>query len=72
MVEDIAEMVREKQLTFFYEMHDFDDFSHALKTAMEPFRMRKLILYMDFPDRLKEHDALEPECYEKFEAPFVA
>lgn len=72
MIEDIASMIREKQLTFFYEMCDFDDFPHALSQALEPFRLRKLILYMDYPDRFKEHDAIAPERYEKFEAPFVA
>jgi hypothetical protein len=65
-------MIREKQLTLFYEMHDFDDFSYAMDQALEPFRLRKLILYMDYPDRFKEHDAIDQERYEMFEAPFVA
>lgn len=72
MIEDIASMIRRKQLTFFYEMHDFDDFSHALSEALQPFRLRKPILYMDHPDRFEEHDAMEEEKYEHFEAPFVA
>lgn len=69
MIEDIANMIREKQLTFFYEMHDFDDFSYALKQATEPFRFRKLVLYMDHPDRFEEHDALLPRDYAQFQYP---
>ena len=71
MIDDISNMIREKQLTFFYEMHDFDDFSHALKSSLEPFRLRKLILFMDYPDRFKEHDAIDDEQYEKFEGSFA-
>ena len=71
MIEDISKMIRAKQLTFFYEMHDFDDFQYALKQATEPFRFRKLVLYMDHPDRLKEHDALDERHYLKFQHPVV-
>ena len=72
MIENIATMIREKHLTFFYEMHDFDDFSHALKQAVEPFRLRKLVLYMDYPDRFKEHDTLEPDRYQQFEGSLLS
>ena len=71
MISDIARMIRDQQLSFFYEMHDFDDFEYALKKATEPFRLRKVLLNMDYPDRMKEHDALNPEDYFKFEAPVV-
>jgi mitochondrial enoyl-[acyl-carrier protein] reductase / trans-2-enoyl-CoA reductase len=68
MLADIARMVLEDKLSFFFEMHDFDDFSHALASSMQPFRLRKTLLNMDYPDRLAEHDALPAQAYERFSA----
>ena len=68
MINEITDMILTDKLSFFYEMHDFDDFSHALQTSMQPFRLRKTVLNMDYPDRLAEHDALSEEDYYKFEA----
>lgn len=67
MLIELSNMVRENKLTFFYEMHDFDDFEHALKKSQEAFRMRKVLLNFDYPDRLKEHDKKKEEEYEVFE-----
>ena len=67
MMADLARMVRTKKLTLFYELHDFDDFTHALRRAEQPFRMRKVVLNIDAPDRLKEHDAKLDKEYDIFE-----
>lgn len=69
MIEDLASMIRGKQLSFLYELHDFDDFHYALAKSQEPFRLRKVVLNMDYPDRMKEHDKLTAEDYKIFEAP---
>jgi trans-2-enoyl-CoA reductase len=71
MLSDIAGMVRDQKLSFFYEMHDFDDFPHALTKSQESFRLRKVVLNMDYPDRMKEHDARPESDYEIFEAPVM-
>lgn len=69
MYDEITAMIQNKKLSFFFEMHDFDDFAHALKKSQEPFRLRKVVLNLDYPDRLKEHDARPASDYEVFEAP---
>lgn len=69
MIDDISEMIREDKLQFHYVLHDFDDFGYALKTAMEPFNFRKIVLNMDFPDRFAEHDARPVADYEVFQSP---
>ena len=57
MIDEVVKMIRNDQLSFFYELYDFDDFSYALQQASEPFKFRKVILQMDYPDRLAEHDS---------------
>lgn len=69
MLADISKMIMDHKLTYFFEMHDMDDFQYALKQAQEPFHFRKVVLNIDFPDRLAEHDALPASAYEVFEAP---
>lgn len=64
MINEIAEMVKAEELTLFYELHDFDDFNYALKSSMEPYRLRKVVLNMDYPDRLAEHDSMDPREYD--------
>lgn len=71
MLNHIADQVRAKQLSFFYRMHDLDDFDFALQRATEPFQDRKVVLNLDYPDRFKEHDALDKDAYWPFEAPMV-
>lgn len=44
MMEDIVEMIRSKQLSFFYDLHDFKDFHKALGKSFEPFGIQKIIL----------------------------
>ncbi len=51
MLHDIAGMIRDKKLSFQFELHDFDDFDFALKKSQESFRLRKVVLNMDYPDR---------------------
>mmetsp|Transcript_17214 Transcript_17214/g.28810 ORF Transcript_17214/g.28810 Transcript_17214/m.28810 type:complete len:382 (-) Transcript_17214:193-1338(-) len=68
MLEDISGWIREKQLCYFTSLHDFDDFKYALETSTVPYERRKIVLNMDFPDRMAEHDALTAKDYEKFEA----
>ena len=67
MLRDIAAMVREKKLTLFYEIHDFDDFDHALRRSLEPFGMRKVVLDMQYGDSLKVHDAKSDKDYVMFQ-----
>jgi mitochondrial enoyl-[acyl-carrier protein] reductase / trans-2-enoyl-CoA reductase len=69
MINDIVNMIRMKQLAFFYEMHDFDDFDYALEKSTEPFLLRKIVLDLDHPDRLAEHDKrmMKRRHYFKFE-----
>ena len=71
MLESICELIRKDQLTFFFEMHDFDDFHHALKVSLESFSLRKVVLNLDYPDRMAEHDSKTAEDYWQFEAPVV-
>ena len=68
MITDIVNMIRDKQLAFFFEVHDFDDFHYALNKSAESYQLRKVVLNLDFPDRLKEHDERNPDDYFVFEA----
>eukprot|EP01041_Mallomonas_annulata_P003834 gene3836-7637_t len=71
MLTDISNMIRDKKLSFLFEMHDFDDFNYALEKSQEPCRLRKVVLNMDYPDRLKEHDARPADDYFVFETTVV-
>jgi trans-2-enoyl-CoA reductase len=71
MIDYIAELIRTDKLTFFFETHDLDDFRHVLKVYSESYNFRKIILDLDYPDRLAEHDAKTAEEYWHFEAPVV-
>jgi trans-2-enoyl-CoA reductase len=51
MIDEICGMIRDRQLSYHFELHDFDDFNHALKKSQESFRLRKVVLNMDYPDR---------------------
>eukprot|EP00604_Paraphysomonas_vestita_P003183 CAMPEP_0174821222 /NCGR_PEP_ID=MMETSP1107-20130205/6070_1 /TAXON_ID=36770 /ORGANISM="Paraphysomonas vestita, Strain GFlagA" /LENGTH=325 /DNA_ID=CAMNT_0016038017 /DNA_START=188 /DNA_END=1165 /DNA_ORIENTATION=- len=74
MLEDLAGWIREERLTLFTELHDFDDFDWALKRALLPYSFRKIVLNMDYPDRMAQHDylsstpELKNEHYFRFEA----
>jgi len=67
MVSDLATAVRANKLTQFFHEHDFDDFEHALAQSLRPWQWRKVVLRMDHPDRLAEHDALPADAYAAFE-----
>ena len=67
---DIFDMVRSGALKSLYEEHDLDDFSYALCRSEDPSTSRKVILRMDFPDRLAEHDAKPDAEYEVFQASY--
>lgn len=71
MLDYITELIRTDKLTFFYEMHDFDDFAHAFKTSSDSFNLRKVVLNLNYPDRFAEHDKKTTEDYWHFEAPVV-
>jgi len=71
MLSEIAHMIRCKTLTAFHEVHDFDDIGYALEKAMEPNSIRKVILNLNFPDRLLEHDKLPKESFSVFETTTV-
>lgn len=70
MLEDLAGWVRQEQLSLFLEMHDFDDFSYALDKSQLPFRKRKIVLNMDYPDRMKQHDELAKDMERNYTFPF--
>jgi len=71
MINDIADLIRTNKLSFFFELHDFDDFDYALKTHLEPHKFRKVVLNMDYPDRFKEHDAKSDSDYFVFDTSTV-
>eukprot|EP01035_Chromulina_nebulosa_P024978 gene24978-32547_t len=66
---EISQLIRENKLIFFYELHDFDDFYYALEKSSEPYRLRKVVLNVDYPDRFKEHDSKPESDYSIFDAP---
>lgn len=74
MLEDLAGWIREERLTLFTELHDFDDFDWALKKALQPHTLRKVVLNIDYPDRMAAHDLLSSTAelktkhYNRFEA----
>jgi trans-2-enoyl-CoA reductase len=74
LLADVARLVREKKLTLFYELHDFDDYAHALNKALEPglsAKFRKVLLNIDHPDRLAEHDSRKDVDYKVFDVGIV-
>jgi trans-2-enoyl-CoA reductase len=74
ILSELSQLVREKKLTFFYELYDFDDFNTALKKSTETrpaVGLRKVVLNIDHPDRLAEHDARSEKDYDVFEAGVV-
>jgi hypothetical protein len=71
MFEDIISSIRREQLMFFFELHDLDDFQYALSRSQEKFYLRKVVLSLDYPDRMKEHDKKTKEDYEMFETTVV-
>ena len=71
MINDIASIIRKNKLNLLYELHDFDDFQYALERSLEPFGLRKVVLSMDYPDRLKEHDARPSSDYWVFQTDTV-
>ena len=42
MYSDILKQVEESKLSYFFELHDFDDFDYALTRSQEPFMFRKV------------------------------
>ncbi len=71
MMAALIAMIRARELTLFTQLHDFDDFSHALSLHMAPYQLRKVVLRVAFPDRMAEHDALPSDAYEVFETDTV-
>lgn len=71
MINEVAKMIAERKLSFFYEMHDLDDFYYALERSTEHFNFRKVVLNNDYPDRMKEHDERNSKEYEVFETGVV-
>lgn len=71
MLANLASMIRNHELTLFTALHDFDDFDHALEVHMTPFQLRKVVLLIDFPDRMQEHDSRPESDYSVFETDTV-
>ena len=65
MLTDLQQYIKDDLLSYPFELHDFDDFDHALKKSQESFKLRKVVLNMDYPDRLAEHDALKSDDYDR-------
>ena len=80
MMNDICNMIREHKLSNFTIEHDIDDFDWALKQAVSssssrssiaPWGVnRKILLNLNPPDRMKEHDAMNEERYSIFETDY--
>lgn len=70
MIEDIAGWIKQNEFNLFMELHDFDDFQYALEKSMLPHRFRKIVLNMDYPDRMAELDmkSENPKNFEIFDA----
>lgn len=66
MLEDLAGWVKQEQLSLFLELHDFDDFHYALERSLLPNRRRKVVLNMDYPDRMAQHDELAKDKEENY------
>lgn len=69
MFDEIAALIKDGQLAYFFELHDMDDFDYALKRATTPYTFRKVVLDMNFPDRMAEHDQLTEWDYSHFKYP---
>ena len=70
MFGEIAASIREHKLSMFFQEHDFDDFDWAHKTSADQYALRKVVLRMDHPDRMAEHDALGDDAYYVFETDY--
>lgn len=44
MLDDIIDMIKQQNLVFFIEVHDFSWFNHALDTSLLPQYDRKIVL----------------------------
>lgn len=44
MLDQVTELIRNKKLTLFLQTHKFSEIHHALKTLMEPYNDRKIVL----------------------------
>ena len=54
ILNDLSHMVINKQLSLFFDIHDFDDIAYALtRPKKNPHNMRKLMMCMDYPHKLK-------------------
>lgn len=71
MIAELAALIRESKLASFHELHDLDDIAYAIESAQEPNRLRKVVLNLNFPDRLAEHDAIPSEKYWVFDTTTV-
>jgi hypothetical protein len=71
MYKELVGYIREKKLSFFFESIDLDDFAYALEKSTESFRFRKVVLNVNYPDRLKEHDSRPESDYKVFDTTTV-
>jgi trans-2-enoyl-CoA reductase len=44
MLDAVSSLIKQKKLTMFLETHKFSEFQHALKTYMEPYNERKMVI----------------------------
>jgi mitochondrial enoyl-[acyl-carrier protein] reductase / trans-2-enoyl-CoA reductase len=66
MMEDIVEMIRSKQLSFFYDLHDFKDFHKALEKSFEPYGIQKIILDFSATPQMLDRSAKSEEIYRTY------
>ena len=53
MINELSQMVINKQLSLFFEVHDFNNLSHALTVPQQnPHSMKKLMMCMNYPHSL--------------------
>jgi mitochondrial enoyl-[acyl-carrier protein] reductase / trans-2-enoyl-CoA reductase len=68
MIEEIIDMVRRKELTFFHDLHDFKDFSVALRKSQEEYSFKKIILDFGLLPTDHSHDDRSILLLKDFEA----
>lgn len=68
MIEEIINMVRRKELTFFYDLHDFNDFTLALHKSQEEYSSKKIILDFGLLPTDHSHDGRSILLLKDFEA----
>lgn len=67
ILSELSQMVIKRQLSYFFNLYDFDDMPYALtRPEQNPHDMRKIMMCMQYPDRFAEHDKRPLDDYDIF------